>query len=386
MSTGVVLPYLNLYFKKIGLNGKQIGTLTSVGMFCMFLAPPLWSVINDRYNKHGRLIGMLIVACAASFFALSFANIFYYLIPVVFLFYFFYAPLIPLSDATTLEYVNHTENDSFGRVRMWGTVGFVIASVVFGWLINTGASGGVNPGADGGSVVAVGMRPIFYGFILVMAGALFFSRLLPKEHVRSKRPDFRNIRLLVNSNLILFFFISFAFGAASTASLQFLSIYLDSIGAGGGLIGYSWAFAAVFEIVILRYNKNLVDLMGVKWLIVTGMIAACLRWFLCSITYNPYLALPIQMLHSVTFAAFHIGAITFVFKESPSQFRSTAQFAYRSVSGGLGPIVGMLFGGYMLDAVGIFTLYRITSAVIFLTVLLVVVFIREPVEPATEER
>ena len=464
MGTGVVMPFLNLYFKKIGLTGKQIGTLSSLGMVCMFAAPLLWGMINDRYNRHGRLLGFLIVAGGVSFFAVSFSNIFYYLIPVIILFYFFYSPLVPLSDAMVLEYVHHDESDSFGKIRLWGTIGFVLASIVVGRMINRDyveippalkneitvlsdktsqlnlpphieegiqlihnslveeesldpektvyrlpvqlsqnvqllvdeAARGSIPGDIAGSIgeihdafnstAAKDMKVIFYGFAIVMTCTLIVSSALPKAHAGSKNPDLKNIkRLFANRNLVLFFAISFIFGAASTASLLFLSIYLDTIGAKGGLIGYSWAFAASFEIVIFLYNKKILDRIGVKWLLIAGMSASALRWFLCSMTHNPLYALPIQMLHSLTFAALSVGAITFVFKESPPEFRAIGQFAYRAIANGLGAILGMISGGYMLDTFGIFKMYKITSLTILVAVLLMILFIREPVESSSSK-
>jgi MFS family permease len=458
MSSGVVLPYLNLYFKKIGLNGKQIGALSSLGMICMFFAPPLWSMINDTRNKRGRLIGFLIIACTLCFFSVSFSTAFYYLIPIIVAFYFFYSPLLPLSDAITLEYVNQAKNENFGKIRLWGTIGYMIASITIGWFINidyielplelrneililsekvskidaplqlranikqlnesivekdtldpdnttymlpatlqkniqqigNNSTSGLLPAEITDSIgkltkgvnllAAKDMGAVFYGFVFVMAGMLFFSNLLPREHVRSKKPNLRKIKeLFANRNLVLFFVIAFFYGAASTASMQFLSIYLDSIGANGGLIGYSWAFAASFEIIILIYNKKIMDFIGVKWMIVIGMSASSLRWFLCSITHNPYYAIPIQMLQSLSFVALFVGAITFVFKESPPAFRVIGQFTYRSIGSGLGPIFGMLLGGYMFDTFGIFKMYKITSLIILSAALLTIFFIKEPV-------
>ena len=462
MSSGVVLPYLNLYFKKIGLSGKQIGMLSSLGMFCMFLAPPLWSIIDDSHNKRGRLLSLLIAASAVCFFTISFSISFLYLIPIILIFNFFYSPLLPLSDAIALEYVDQAKKETFGSIRLWGTIGYMVAAVAIGWFINTDyleiperigseiallsertaeidlpqhIESGIRDLDDSlhkknnsnpavlqlpvrllnstqllgeraseaelpeeidtsiGRIVkglnkssAAVMKPVFYGFILVMAGTLFFSFLLPKEHVRSKRPALIKIgELFANRNLTLFFIVTFFFGAASTASMLFLSIYLDTIGASGALIGYSRAIAASFEIIILLVNKKIMDRIGIKWLIIIGMIASSLRWFLCSITHNPYLALPIQMLQSLSFVALFVGAITFVFRETPAAFRTTGQFIYRSIGSGLGPIFGMLFGGYMLDTFGIFKMYQITSLAIILTALFMILFIKEPVVAETVE-
>src|SRR5918993_1679290 len=135
-AAATLLPFLTIYYQDLGLNGTQIGFLAGLPPFLSLVSAPVWGVASDIMQR--RKLSLLLAISGAILLALALSAVraFAWLIPVVMLFSFFVSPIMPLVDTTTMSLLNDHKK-RYGRLRLWGAVGWGVAAPVVGWLIET---------------------------------------------------------------------------------------------------------------------------------------------------------------------------------------------------------------------------------------------------------
>ena len=132
-AAGIYFPYGSLYFKEIHLDGARIGLLLSLGPLAGALLPPLWGLLSDRHGlRKPLLIASLTISTIVAPFLPLFSTFMMLLLAVVLL-SLALSPSVPLADATTLEWLRR-HGGTFGGIRMYGSIGFLISSLTLGFV------------------------------------------------------------------------------------------------------------------------------------------------------------------------------------------------------------------------------------------------------------
>jgi PPP family 3-phenylpropionic acid transporter len=129
LALGAYYPYINLYFERLGFTGIQIGTLSAIPVLISSSTVMIWGGLADRYRWHHRILRTNLLLCALSVLLLSTAGSFQAIIPFIAGFALFNSPLVPLLDNTALEAIEGSKN-SYGQVRVWGSIGWSISTVL----------------------------------------------------------------------------------------------------------------------------------------------------------------------------------------------------------------------------------------------------------------
>jgi predicted MFS family arabinose efflux permease len=87
------------------------------------------------------------------------------------------------------------------------------------------------------------------------------------------------------------------------------------------------------------------------------------RWLLFSFTDVPFWALVIQLLHGPSYASFIVASVSYIAERTPQGLNTTAMAIFNTVTFGLGSMAGSLLGGYLLDQVGMASLFRVFSLI-----------------------
>lgn len=134
-SYGIFLPFWSVWLKGLGLTPETIGLLLGVGLVARFLGSLL---IAPRVSDPSRLISALrVLALLTLVFALAFwaGTHVAWLMVVMVGFNLFFSPLVPLTDALANTWQKQITLD-YGRVRLWGSIAFVIGSALTGKLVS----------------------------------------------------------------------------------------------------------------------------------------------------------------------------------------------------------------------------------------------------------
>ncbi len=371
-SIGVLVVYMNLYLKRAGLSDAQLGTAAAIPSLLTILSPPIWGFLADSIRDMRRLMPILFLGAAITFPAMLLTDNYYILLALVVLTSFFYTPVIPLIDAMTLGYISRSGGD-YGRLRLWGSVGFIVSTLLFKLILSDGAYE-----TKGG--IGYGLLPVFIYFIAFRLMGTGWAFLVPKPakpETRSKL-RWRDLGGYVTLNLALTLAVAFIARAAMQSYYVFFSIYLDKLGVPDSSKGIFWAMGVMSEVGMMVVIGRLIGKIGIKRTILLGVAGVVVRLFLYSLRLPVWWIIPVQAFHALTFTAFHVGLVNFMNRSLPERVRASGQTLYNSVVWGLGGVVGAKICGEISQAFGLFVLFRISSVMALFGLILGILFIREP--------
>jgi MFS transporter, PPP family, 3-phenylpropionic acid transporter len=133
-TVGVSLPFMPGYFKTLGFSGAESGALLAIGPLFSLVMPPLWGQLTDRTGRPGLVLFVTTTGGALGYGLLAHATTFSEALLALSLHATFASSLSSLADTLALHHVQH-HGGSYARVRIWGSIGFVLVSLPFGFLI-----------------------------------------------------------------------------------------------------------------------------------------------------------------------------------------------------------------------------------------------------------
>ncbi|MGE5140937.1 MAG: MFS transporter [Rudaea sp.] len=340
MAFGCYSPFITLYFERLGLSGTQIGSLLALSILVTIVSSFFWSAFADSRRAHRPLLWTSLALAAVTVWAVAAAQDFMALLPVIVLFALVGSPIQSLIDGFALEVVN-LDGRGFGEMRLWGAIGWALATVGMGAVIENS-----------------GIRWVFYGYSAVM-GLTFILALLQPRRRRTLRMSFGSgLRRLWRPDLIVFFISVFLLATSFGGVESFISVLLDRMGAGGLLIGICWTIAALTEVPVMLYSGALMRRIGSARLLQAGFVFYALCWAGYSLIRDPIWAPALQVLNGLGFGCFFTGGVTFLNERTPEGLSTTAQSIFNSICFGAAWIAGSLLGGFLFDRVSIEMFFR----------------------------
>ena len=363
MAYGTYQPFINLYFERLGLSAVQIGTLTAIPVLIITIFGMAWASLADARHWHRTILRISLLVCAGAVFLLPNADSFLAIIPFIVIYAFFITPIVPLLDSSALESVENSSH-SYGELRLWGSVGWAISTVLVGILIQK-----------------YNIYWLFYCYVVLTLLTFSFSLFQPKRKHVLKTSVWSGLKDLLGKPSFLLFLLSILFAAMTlSGSSSFLSIFLDSIGTNESSIGLAWSIASLSEIPIMLFSGKIMQRIGSKGLLTVAFVTFIIRWFLMSTVTVPVFALMLQLLHGLTFAAFLTGSVTYINARTPKGLKTTAQSVFNIITFGIGSIFGSLLSGYIVEYGGMAWLFRSLSAIAALGFILFLISQRSSVE------
>ena len=349
-AAAALVPFLVIFYQDLGLTGTQIGLLVGILPLTNLLGAPLWGAISDATQRHK--VSLLIAICGAIVLALalSVSKTFALLIPVVILFAFFSSPIVPLVDNTTIDQLGG-QKERYGRIRLWGAVGWGAAAPIVGWVIKSR-----------------GIVWAFWCYALMMVWILRITLKIPVS--RRVGASFREgIRTFLRSPRWLVFLMT-AFSAGMTLAIitDFLFLYLRGLGADEFLLGLTLTASTLSELPVFYFSDRLLRRWSAPQLMKVAMLLFAIRAVAYSFINKPELALLIQLLHGPTFALMWLSGVSYADKISPEGMGATAQGLFFGVMEGIGLAAGAFLGGLMYDHIGMVNMFRLaalTSLLVF---------------------
>lgn len=263
-SYGIFLPFWSVWLEGLGLTPETIGLLLGAGLIARFLGSLL---IAPRVSDPSRLISALrILALLTLVFALAFwaGTHVAWLMVVMVGFNLFFSPLVPLTDALANTWQKQITMD-YGRVRLWGSVAFVIGSALTGKLVTL----------------------YDYRVILVLLSLALASMLLgmmirpsvqPAGEVRQQESTgWPAWRQLVMQSWRFLACVSLLQGAHA-AYYGFSAIYWQSAGYSASAVGYLWSLGVVAEVIIFALSHKLFRRFSARDLLLLSAVCGVVRW------------------------------------------------------------------------------------------------------------
>jgi PPP family 3-phenylpropionic acid transporter len=350
---GLFAPYWSLYLQSIRFNAVEIGILMSVQPVMRMLAPNLWGWLADHTGRRRGVI-QLAAACSAFFYLGVFVVTgFWGMMLVLGLMSFFWSASMPLVEATTLSYLG-SKTAGYGRLRSWGSIGFIVSVVGLGYAFDY-----------------IAIAWLLWAGLICELGILIFSRQMPETPVLPHHSDDQPIRqIMLQPAVLLLFGACFLMSAAHGPYYTFYSIFLVEHGYAKSAVGSLWALGVICEIAVFFLMPGLARRYGFTRVLIASFVLAVVRFLLIGWGVD-YLVLLLfaQVLHAATFGAYHAASVGMVHELFQGRHQARGQALFGSLTYGAGGVLGGLLSGPVWQHYGASVLYT-ASSVMALTGLL----------------
>jgi MFS transporter, PPP family, 3-phenylpropionic acid transporter len=340
---GIFLPYFNLYCYHIDFTGFQIGVLSAIRSVALILAPLIWGAMADRFRIR-RPIFILCSFVSTTIWAFYLYTTDFWLMLIITVFYgIFYSPIISFLEAFTMDVLG-TRKKSYGKVRGWGSIAFIITVIILGKIIDLYS-------------IEIILTLIFFGS-LVQA---LISIKIPDIQIKKQTSFSSNAKALLKRRVIVFLFCAFLMLVSHGTYYGFYSIHLENLGYDKTFIGISWALASIAEIIVMIKSDSLFKHFSIDNVLFFSFMVAVFRWLGLSFVTSAAGILFLQLFHAVTYAMFHVSSILYIDSLTPDEAKTLGQSVNNAVTYGLGLMVGFFINGYLFETLGTFTLFMISS-------------------------
>ncbi|MEM9554382.1 MAG: MFS transporter [Acidobacteriota bacterium] len=385
---GVFFPLYSLYLQDgLGLAESRVGLVMSVIPLVGLVTQPLWGQAADRTGSRRLVLVLLAVGMAvASLSVLRVDGFVGVLLATAFVAVFSTA-ILPMATAVTLATLARAGGAAaFGQVRMWGTIGFLTAVLVFPRLLplldGLGADRSGELSLPGIGLLPAGLRwmfPVIAAFSLL--AALLAARLptTPELGLRALRGD--SLRLLRHAPVARLLAFTFAAHLCLQGPINLFPLLVTARGGDVSSISGMWVAMLALEIPLVGFAGFTLRRFGARGLLRIGLAAEGLRWMVSAFTHDLALMGAMQLLHGVGVAGVIIGGPLYLEESVPERLRSTGQALISSVGFGLAAILSIAAGGWLIERFGPTLPYAAAGTGAFVLALLVRRLLPEPARP-----
>ncbi|MGQ8364074.1 MFS transporter [Glaciecola sp. 1036] len=327
---GVFVSYVGIFLDDKGFSSEQIGILIATVSLARILGPNLWAGLADKTGKLG-----LILSGGSLLALIIFLPVFYVEQFVAYVFVFaammmFWTAILPQLEVSTVYACKDTRK-GYGAVRLWGSIGFIVASVIVGFLLDVYSS----------IIIVIGACVSLFGLFL---STLTISTPNKVSHQHETKKSV--LPLLLNKSFIAFLLANTLLQISFGSFYSFFSLYTQQLGYLGWQTGIFMATGVFAEIFIFIYAVRLLKGFTVKRLLMLSLSLTTLRWLMLAfLAHHWWLILLSQVLHAFSFGLTHSASIHYLHQNFSSEFQSRAQAVYASVAFGVGGATGSYFAG-----------------------------------------
>jgi PPP family 3-phenylpropionic acid transporter len=353
---GYLNPYLPLWLKALGFGTFAIGSLVALQSVTRMFAPYAWGWLSDRTGHRvwlTRIAAGLALVCSLGLLATPhwlaphwLAPNFGFIAIVLFAMFANTSALMPMTEATIARLVSDARGldlGRYGRVRVWGSIGFLVTVLAAGFWFERFGIGAFVPGA-----------------LLLLVALNWACWRIPavRDAAHSSEPAPPLWPVLRQPAVQWFFASLFFMVLAHIALYAFFSLYLDALGHDKRIVGLLWGISVLVEIGWLFFQGRWMNAANVhRWLIVTCSTAV-LR-FAATAAFGSSLAVLVvaQALHALTFAAHHSVCIALVNEHFPGRLRARGQALFAVIGYGFPGVLGGVGGGLLSERWGLASVF-----------------------------
>ena len=359
---GAFSPYFGLYLQSLGLTAWDIGLLMTQSQVMRLFAPALWGWFADRTGQRLPVVRWTSVVAVLGFCGFFVAQRFGALMAAMLGMAFFWSAALPLVESLTFDHLR-SEAGRYSRIRMWGSVGFIVAVGVCGALLDRLPIASIVP------MVA-----------LILAGIAALAFTLPETAGGRQHEAVPGGlgQILRQPRVLALLAACFCMSATHGALYVFYSIYLSDYGYSKAMVGGMWCLGVLAEIAIFFYMARLMRRFSLRQILLASLAAAALRFVMIGWGIGSLTVLVLaQLLHGITFGAYHAAAIAAVNRWFPGRTQARGQALYSSLSFGAGGLVGGMISGYLWDMIGPAWVYTLSAGFAVIGGLLAARWVRE---------
>ena len=333
LSVGIFQPFWPVFLSSRGLDAAEIGLVFALTSWIRIVTTPAIAQIADRGGRAKTTLVVVAALCLLIFTGFYEAHGFWPILLVMLPAAVCFQPMIPLVESQTMAAVLR-ENLDYGRIRLWGSLSFILGTVGAGFLIT-------------------GRAPVLVFYLVLGALALTLVAALALPATQARRHDGASLsplKLLRNRRFLLFLAAAAPIQASHAAYYGFSALHWQAAGLSEATIGWLWAEGVVVEVLLFAFSGAVMARTGPAALLVLAALAGMLRWTVLAASTDLALLIAVQALHALTFGAAHLGAMHYLARAAPPGLAATAQSLHSALSSGVAMGLAMLLAGALYQA------------------------------------
>jgi PPP family 3-phenylpropionic acid transporter len=358
----VYLPFFPSWLSELGLSTEEIGIVVAIPMLVRVLSTNVVALWAERYEDARKPLVILMLFCVMLFGLLPFLSSFYTLALLIAVVSIFWAPVLPLADAFAMEHARQT-GAVYGRLRLWGSLSFMVASLIGGSIIEA---------------YSLSLVPwLIFSGVVVTALCMGF---LPKEKIDPS--DMGDGSEVSSFSLLYPPFFAVLMGAGLVQASHALLYGFGTIewlrqGLDETTAGFLWALGVLAEVLLFLWSGALLARLGARGFLLIGALCGVVRWVGLSFEPGLLVLIFLQLLHGATFGLTHLGVVAFVSRRAGRKAGRRAQATFSTLSG-LAMGIAMYASGPLYDAYGSYSYLAMALMAAIGTVLLLIVRLYVP--------
>ena len=352
---GTFMPYWSLYLEDQGFNYQEIGILSSIAIITRFFAPFIWGWIADKSGKRMRLVRIATWMESCIWFAIfMIPNTFQSIALLMLIFSFFQNAILAQFEGVTLFWLGEHRSKLYGKIRKWGSVGFIVGVFGVGTLLE---------------IIPIAMLPIVLLCVAFLAFIWSFTIQEPDSAPRSQTTLEPLLPILKRPHVFAFFAIEFILLFSHAPFYSFYSNYLKEADFTTTEIGFLWAVGVIAEIIMFAYAHLFLSRYSLKKLVSLCLIMTSIRWMVAGLFSNSFIAqFAAQTIHAFSFGLFHLIAMRMIFQNFSAGQQGRGQALY-STMWGLGVAFGSILAGHYWKIYGGSIIFITASGIVLLGLL-----------------
>ena len=333
---GSFVPYWGIYLQSENFSPSSIGILLSLFQISRIVAPNFWGWLADHTGHRVKWIKLTSFLGLIGFIGVFWAKGFFWIFLVMSALSLFTSSTLPLAESLTLAHLATTDGH-YSRIRLWGSIGFIVASLFLGYLIDL-----------------QGINILLWVLLITQAIIFFLSNTIPEaKEIHHKKNDLSIWKIIKTPSVVALLIGCTLMVSAHGVLYNFYSIYLKEHGYSTATIGWLWAVGVICEIFIFMLMPKILRRYSLKTILLISLFLGVIRFILIGASPDQfYLLLIAQMFHAATFGSFHAASIEVIAYFFKGRNQSRGQAIYNSVAYGIGGTIGGLGGGYLIQYLG----------------------------------
>jgi PPP family 3-phenylpropionic acid transporter len=335
---GVQLPFWPVWLEARGLTAGQIGLVIAASFWPRVVTLLLIPHHAERLGERRRAMALLAAITLVGVALFALADRFWMFMGLSLVTGATFAAILPLGEALALQEV-HAHRISYGRVRLWGSITFIVAAI-----------------AAGRALQQSGPEAVLLLLLLTLGTTVATCLALPER----PRPARAGVplglsRLVRQPGLVSFVLAAGLIQASHVVYYGFATLHWRAAGHGEAVIGWLWAEGVAAEIVLFAFAGAVLQRLPPLRLLALAGGLTVLRWGAIALSADLAVLIAAQALHAASFGAVHLATVHYLRDHTPLELQASAQGFYAAIGGALlsgllTPIGGWLFGHGASDA------------------------------------
>ncbi len=352
---GAYGPFFALYLKNRGFEPFEIAMLMAVGPVARIFIPNLWAWLADRYRARGRIQRGLALCAPFIFAGVLLRPGFAGLLALMIVWSLLWSGVLPLVEAGTMS-VLRARMGIYGRIRLWGSVGFIVVVVAGGYVFDA---------------YGIDMLEVVILVLLTLTVASVFA--LPRGRSIAVSSASRSLgSVLWKPGVVGLIAGFFLMQVAHAPYNTFYSIYLVEAGYSTTTVGWLWALGVIAEIVLFLWLPRVMRRWRLGQILLACFCFAIARFLMIGWGVGSLAVLALaQLMHAMTFGAFHAAGVAAMHQVFRGNLQSRGQALYSSLGYGAGGAIGTIAAGYAWQSLGGAMTFTLSAVAAMLALLIV---------------